>query len=329
MLTFLCELSWPVQAALVVLLCFAALKIYSVLIKGVCRSPNRLDGKTVIITGANTGIGKETALDLAKRGARVLLACRDVSKASTAKDDIVRLSGNANVEIRHLDLASLSSVRKFATGILESESRLDVLINNAGCAGYAKRELTEDGLEYQMQANYFGHFLLTSLLLGLLKKSAPSRVINVSSIAHVWAKELDFNNLNSEKSYDPSNIYNTSKLCQVLSTRHLAPLVINSGVTVNCLHPGCVETGIFQRAPLWLVIPAYIFVKLIFKDWKEGAQTSIHLAVSNEGSRTTGQYFSDCKVDKMSTYATDEGVAKKLWESSELLVKLEAKERHY
>jgi len=305
------------------------LKVYTVLIKGVCTSPSRLDGKTVIITGANTGIGKETALDLAQRGARVILACRDTSKAYAAKDDIIQKSGNANVEIRQLDLASLSSVRNFAAGILQTESRLDVLINNAGCAGYAEKQLTEDGLEYQMQANYFGHFLLTNLLLGLLKKSAPSRIVNVSSIAHKWAKELDFTNLNSEKNYDPSNIYNTSKLCQILSTRHLAPLVIKSGVTVNCLHPGCVETGIFQRAPLWLVIPFYIFVKLIFKNWKEGAQTSIHLAVSNEGSRTTGEYFADCKVTKMSDYAANVGVAKKLWETSELLVQLNAKERHF
>jgi len=296
MLTFLCELSVPVQIALAVVVIFTALKIYSVSIKGVCHSPNRLDGKTVIITGANTGIGKETALDLARRGARVILACRDITKAYHAKDDIVQKSGNTNVEIRHLDLSSLASVRAFAAGILESESRLDVLINNAGCAGYTERKLTEDGLEYQMQTNYFGHFLLTNLLLGLLKKSAPSRVISVSSIGHNWAKELDVNNLNSEKSYDPSDVYMVSKLCQVLFTRHLAPLVKDSGVTVNCLHPGCVETGIFQRAPYWLVIPSYIFVKLFFKDWREGAQTSIHLAVSNEGSRVTGEYFADCKV---------------------------------
>jgi len=134
-----------------------------------CHSKTTLTVKTVIITGANTGIGKETALDLAKRGARVILACRNVQKAELAKGEIIKTSGNYNVIVRELDLASLASVRTFATGILESESRLDILINNAGVAGQAEKQLTEDGLEYRMQSNYFGHFLLTNLLLGETK----------------------------------------------------------------------------------------------------------------------------------------------------------------
>merc|ERR1712071_573611 len=130
-------------------------------------------------------------------------------------------SGNENVAVRELDLASFASVRKFSAGILETESRLDILINNAGCATPVVRKLTEDGLEYTMQSNYFGHFLLTNLLLGLLKKSSPSRVVNVSSFAHTYANKLDFTNLNSENRYDSIQTYHTSKLCQILFCHYL------------------------------------------------------------------------------------------------------------
>lgn len=191
MLTFLCSLPILWQIGLLISVLLGGFKAYLWYTLGVCTSTKKLTGKTVIITGANTGIGKETAIDLAKRGARVILACRDPKKAAIAKgkwhllstwrwhialeiltdfltvgaDDIIRESGNKNVVIRQLDLASLKSVRKFAADILKSELRLDVLINNAGCATIEKT-LTEDGLEYQMQSNHFGHFLLTNLLLG-------------------------------------------------------------------------------------------------------------------------------------------------------------------
>ena len=175
---------------LVGLLSLVVLKIYITVTTGLCQSTDRLKEKTVIITGASAGIGKETALDLAQRGARIILGCRNVKKAASVRgktfylylllfsksafhhhpnyfilDEIIRRSGNKNVVVRELDLASLSSVRKFASGILKHESRLDILINNAGCAGMEKM-LTEDGLEYQMQTNHFSHFLLTNLLLG-------------------------------------------------------------------------------------------------------------------------------------------------------------------
>lgn len=185
MLSCFLELSLLVQIAFVGFGILGGFKIYLIATLGVCKSKKKLNGKTVIITGANTGIGKETAIDLAKRGAKVIIACRDLKKAAAAKgnsrkrhlegslcncenfwiDDIITESGNKNVLIRHLDLASLASVRKFATDILKSEPRLDVLVNNAGCATMEKK-LTEDGLEYQMQSNHFGHFLLTNLLLG-------------------------------------------------------------------------------------------------------------------------------------------------------------------
>jgi len=318
---------------LVGLLSLVVLKIYITVTTGLCQSTDRLKEKTVIITGASAGIGKETALDLAQRGARIILGCRNVKKAASVRDEIIRRSGNKNVVVRELDLASLSSVRKFASGILKHESRLDILINNAGCAGMEKM-LTEDGLEYQMQTNHFSHFLLTNLLLGLLKQTAPSRVINVSSLAHTFINKLDFSNLNSEISYDSSQVYSNSKLCQILFSRYLAPLIIKDGVTINCLHPGVVYTDIIQSfvhpiLRIWVYKPIDFVSRQLFKTAKEGAQTSIHLAVAKAVETTTGEYFSDCKVAKTSKLAQDDALAKKLWEISEIAVKLTADERHF
>ncbi|XP_057374716.1 retinol dehydrogenase 11-like [Daphnia carinata] len=332
MLVYLWSLPLLVRVALLVLSILVCLKVHFKLKHGVCTSQNKMTGKIVIITGANTGIGKETAIDLAKRGARVILACRDIRKADAAKDDIVRESGNNDVIVRHLDLASLKSVRKFAADILDSETRVDVLINNAGCVTTEKK-LTGDGLEYQMQTNHFGHFLLTNLLLGLMKKSAPSRIINVSSTAYSFIWSLDVNNLNSELHYSGYSFYNMvyyySKISQILCTRHLASLVRDSGVTVNCLCPGPVKTGIFRNANSWFFILLGVLYPFIFKTPKEGAETSIHLAVADEVANVTGEFFSDCKINKTNKLASDLGLAKKVWEKSEIYVDLKPEERHY
>jgi len=295
MFTFFWELPFSYRISLVSLVGTLLFKIYLIATLGVCRSTKKLHGKTIIITGASGGIGKETALDLASRGARVILACRNIHKADSVKDEIIKESGNNDVVVKALDLASLSSVRKFAAEILESESRLDILINNAGCVTLTK-ELTEDGLEYQMQSNYFGHFLLTNLLLGLLKKSGSSRIINVSSMAHLFISNMDIANLNSEIKYDTSQVYYTSKLCQILFSRYLAPLIIKDGVTINSLHPGACQSDLLRNAPTWFRYPSELAFRLLFKSSKEGAQTSIHLAVADEVEATTGEYFSDCKV---------------------------------
>nr|CAH0099275.1 unnamed protein product [Daphnia galeata] len=332
MLTSLWALPLVVQLLMLLLLLLGGLKVHLILTKGVCKSTNKLTGKTVIITGANTGIGKETAIDLAKRGARVILACRDLKKAADAKDDVIRESGQDNVHVRHLDLASLKSVREFASDILKNESRLDVLINNAGCVTIEK-QLTEDGLEFQMQTNYFGHFLLTNLLLGLLKKSGPSRIINVTSKAHSLIKTFDLNNLNWELSHNNGSFYNSvyyySKLSQILCTRHLAHLISQSGVTVNCLCPGAVNTQIFRNASSLFQTMLGVLIPVFFKNVKEGAQTSIYLAVAEDIAGITGQYFTDCKISQTSKLGQDLGLAKKLWEISETCVKLKPEERHY
>ncbi|XP_077576457.1 uncharacterized protein crdhl isoform X1 [Stigmatopora nigra] len=169
------------------LICVAALRKW--IAGGVCRSGRRQDGKTVLVTGANTGIGKETCRELARRGARVVMACRDMSRAGRAAQEIRASTGNGNVVTRHLDLASLYSVRQFAKDFLESEDRLDLLINNAGVM-MCPRGLTEDGFETQFAVNHLSHFLLTNLLLPKLKSSAPSRVVTVASVAHRGGRRL-------------------------------------------------------------------------------------------------------------------------------------------
>lgn len=200
----------------------------------------RADGKCILITGANAGIGKETAIEMAERGAKVILACRDRTRAEIAREEIIRTTGNSNVHVMLLDLASFRSIRAFAKEFLAAEPRLDILINNAGIMGN-DRMLTEDGLEMQMGVNYFGHFLLTLLLLPRLRKSAPSRIVNVSSWGHIFVS-LRKDDLNFEKDYNRFAPYLQSKLAQILFTSELSKKLKNTGVTVNALHPGVTLT---------------------------------------------------------------------------------------
>ncbi|XP_070577918.1 retinol dehydrogenase 11-like [Ptychodera flava] len=293
---------------------------------GVCKSTARLDGKTVIITGANTGIGKETAKDLAGRGARVILACRDLEKANQAAAEVKKTSGNQNVIVKKLDLASLASVREFAADINKEESRLDILLNNAGVmwCPYMK---TKDGFEMQFGVNHLGHFLLTNLLLDLLKKSAPSRIVTVSSMGHAFVKRVCFEDLNGEKSYNTMHAYSQSKLANILFTRELSKRLEGTGVTANSLHPGAVDTDLSRYIPriLWNILYAVLYPMwmLVLKMPKDGAQTSIHCAVAEELDGVSGLYFSDCAVKEPTSQAKDDGVAKKLWEVSADMVGLD------
>ena len=213
---------------------------------GVCRSKARLDGKTVIITGANTGIGLETAVDLAKRNARVILACRSVERGEKAAVEVRKRSSNDNIVFRQLDLASLESVRKFAGKILEEEPRIDILINNAGVMALPERKLTNDGFEMQFGTNHLGHFLLTNLLLDRIKEAPSARIVNVSSRAYLRG-DLDFDNLNCERSYSPWVAYGTSKLANILFTRSLAKRLERTSVTANALHPGMIMTELARH----------------------------------------------------------------------------------
>lgn len=249
-----------------------------------------MDGKVVIVTGCNTGIGKETAKDLARRGASVYMACRDNMKCEEARQEIIKETDNLNVFNRTLDLSSLDSVRRFVAEFKKEEPRLDVLINNAGVM-MCPKTLTKDGFEMQIGTNHMGPFLLTNLLLDLMKKSGASRIINVSSMVHTSGK-LNKEDLNSEKSYSKMGAYSQSKLANILFTRELAKRLEKSIVTVNSLHPGAVKTDLQRH-----MLPSYIkwlgdFIFLfVFKSAKSGAQTQIRLAVDPDLESTTGKYF--------------------------------------
>ena len=218
---------------------------------GVCYSKAVLNGKTAIITGANTGIGLETAVDFAKRNARVILACRSKEKGEAAVVQVKKRSGNENVVFLKLDLSSLESVRTFSSKVLASEPHIDILVNNAGVMAcpYSK---TADGFEMQIGVNHLAHFLLTHLLLDRMKETPSARIVNVSSLAHHWGK-IKFDDLNSERSYSSVGAYSQSKLANVLFTRSLAKRLEGSKVIVNSLHPGGVRTELGRHFSILVV----------------------------------------------------------------------------
>ncbi|CAH0725165.1 unnamed protein product, partial [Brenthis ino] len=276
-------------------------------------------GKVVIITGGNGGIGFETAKNLAERGARVIIACRSVRRAEDAIKKITEATGNKDVEYRHLDLASFRSVRKFSENILKTEQRLDVLVNNAAAGGLGNYK-TEDGNHIGMQVNYFGTFLLTNLLLPILKSSAPSRIINVSSMIHKYA-EMNFENLNMEKYWSDYLVYANSKLYLNLMTIELSRRLQGTNVTVNALHPGVAATKNLRIIKTDIIRSFFkFFITFMHLNVWEAAQTSIYLAVSPEVQNVSGRYFSNCKEEKPSKLSQDIEVAKRLWNETEKIV---------
>ncbi|KAI4826028.1 hypothetical protein KUCAC02_021685 [Chaenocephalus aceratus] len=288
---------------------------------GVCRSKASLEGKTVLITGGDTGIGKETAVDLARRGARVILACRDMDRANKAAAEVMKRSGNDQVVVRKLDLASLESVRQLAKDVLDNEERLDVLINNAGIVSCPEWK-TEDGFEMQFGVNHLGPFLLTNCLLDLLEKSSPSRIVNVSSLAHEKG-QIYFDDINLEKKYHPWESYSQSKLANVLFTKELANNLKGTGVTSYSLHPGVIRTELgrhmWPEMPLWKKVLFTPFMFLI-KSPTEGAQTTIYCAVEESLQNESGLYYSDCAPKTAAPQGLDDEAAKKLWDLSAAMV---------
>ncbi|EDV36906.1 uncharacterized protein Dana_GF13188 [Drosophila ananassae] len=276
-------------------------------------------GKVVIVTGANTGIGKETVRELAKRNATVYMACRNLKKCEEARKEIVLETKNPNIYCRQCDLASQESIRHFVAAYKREQTKLHILINNAGVMR-CPRSLTTDGIELQLGVNHMGHFLLTTQLLDMLKKSAPSRIVNVSSLAHTRG-EINTGDLNSDKSYDEGKAYSQSKLANVLFTRELARRLEGTGVTVNALHPGVVDTEIIRHMGFFNNFFAGLFVKPLFwpfvKTPKNGAQTTLYVALDPELKKVTGQYFSDCKIKEVAPAALDVQTAKWLWAVSD------------
>ncbi|NP_991211.1 dehydrogenase/reductase (SDR family) member 13 like 1 [Danio rerio] len=283
----------------------------------------KLYGKTVIVTGGNTGIGKATATALAVRGARVILACRSKQKGEEAAKEIRTESGNDDVIFMQLDLASQKSIRSFAETFLKTEPRLDLLINNAGLAAAGR---TEDGIGMILGVNHIGPFLLTNLLLERLKECAPSRVVNVSSCGHDLGT-IDFDCINTHKKLglgssdgDLFRAYTHSKLCNVLFTHELAKRLEGTNVTCYSLHPGSVRSELGRDITEWHArVLLTVVSKFFATDPVSGAQTTLYCSLQDGIEHLSGRYFSDCQLVQVKAEARDDGVAKKLWEVSEKL----------
>ena len=274
-----------------------------------------MQGKIAVVTGANSGIGLETARALAARGATVVMACRDQGRAAAALADVLATSGNTAVSVLPLDLASFASIRRFAEHYQSVHPRLDLLINNAGLFPL-RRQLTADGFELQFGVNHLGHFLLTQLLQPQLAAAGRARVINVSSMMHHLGT-IDFASFRGEKPYWPLRAYAQSKLANVLFTRELARRHAGDGLSTFSLHPGGVGTNIFGRG-----LARYVYRVLGgFMSPARGARTSIHLATVADIEARSGGYFDEFQnVKPGSTLSQDMALAARLWEESERLV---------
>ncbi len=284
-----------------------------------------MSGKTCLVTGANQGIGKETALALARMGATVVMTSRDAAKGDAALADVRSRSGG-NAELMLADFGSFASIRQLAAEFQAKHARLDVLVNNAG-AIITTRTRTADGFETTFGVNHLGYFLLTNLLLDTVKASAPARIVNVASRAHLRS-QMDFDDLNSERGrYSAMTTYARSKLANVLFTYELARRLEGTGVTANCLHPGVVRTGFGKNNPgtARLLFQAFqVVARPFILSPEKGAATSIYLASSPGVEGVTGKYFVDCRETPSSPASYDEAAQRRLWEVSEKLCGLKA-----
>jgi retinol dehydrogenase-14 len=280
-----------------------------------------MQGKVVVITGANSGVGLETAVGVAAQGATTVLACRNQAKAVAAAREVIQRTWNEDVHTLSLDLADLASVRKAADEILTRWDRLDVLDNNAG-GTWTERQATAQGLEYTMGVCHLAHFYLTRLLLDRLQATAPARVINVTSVGHHAAfKGMRFDDLQSEKSYDGMEVYCRAKLANVLFTRELARRTAGTGLTANTAHPGWVRSRFgmdgdttgksafgFRAMRPFQISP------------RTGAKTSVFLASSPDVATRTGEYWVRSKPGHMGKHARDDAAAQRLWDESEQIL---------
>jgi NAD(P)-dependent dehydrogenase (short-subunit alcohol dehydrogenase family) len=297
--------------------------VFRLWMKATCgkfESDIRMDGKTVLITGANSGIGKETARDLARRGARVIMACRTLETANKARDEIIKETKNDKVIVKKLDLSSQKSVREFAADINKTEQKIDVLIHNAGYAETFKKHKTEDGIEMTMATNHYGPFLLTHLLIDLLKKSSPCRIVIVASELYRFVT-VDLKKHINPIGILPGFLYYVSKGCNIMFGIELSKRLKTTGITVNMLHPGMIDSGIWRNVPFPLSIGMSV-IKGFFKTTVEGAQTTLYLACSDEVKDVTGKYFYDCKQQALQPYIIIPQEHKILWEESAKMVKL-------
>lgn len=273
-----------------------------------------LQGKTCLITGATNGIGRVTAVELARMGAELFLIYRNKSRADETLAEIRNRTDAENVHFLHADLGSQQQIRRAAAEFLATGKPLHVLINNAGL-GNTKRLVTEDGIEMVFAVNHLAYFLLTMLLLERIKQSAPARIVNVASEAHRFGT-INFDDLGGERRYSTFGTYGQSKLANILFSYELARRLAGTGVTVNCLHPGGIASGLWtNNGPLAQFI--MWAGKPFLKTPEQGAQTTIYLAASPEVEGVTGKYYANCNEKSSNKESYDLNVARRLWDVSE------------
>jgi retinol dehydrogenase-12 len=276
--------------------------------------------KICVVTGANSGIGLEIVRGLARQGETVVLVGRDERRLADARAQVQRDTGSEQLDVLLADFAALDSVRACAAAFRERYDRLDVLVNNAGLV-LNRREVTRDGYEKTLQINHLAPFLLTGLLLDRVEASAPARIVNVSSDAH-RAGRLDFDDLQSERSYRAFRVYGTTKLCNVLFTIELARRLEGSGVTANAVHPGFVRTNFGRNNAGPYRASIKLLQNLVALSPQQGAQTPLYVATSPEVEAVTGRYFVKCQVQVPAGAARDAETARRLWAVSEQLTGL-------
>lgn len=272
-----------------------------------------MHGRTCLITGANSGIGYETCKQLAQMGATILMVCRDAQRGKEARQNIIKETGNTDIHLLIADMSVMSSVRDLAEKVNQDYPFLHVLINNAGLMN-SKRVLTPEGFEVQYAVHHLGPFLLTHLLLDKLERSAPARIINVSSKMHTMSG-IDFDNLQAEHKFGAFKTYAASKLANIMFTYSLAERLTGKGVTVNCLHPGVIGSNIGSTPG---------FIKFFMKTPKKGAETSVYLASSPAVEVMNGKYFMDKKPVNSSKDSYNKALAEKLWQLTKQQVGLTA-----
>lgn len=278
-----------------------------------------LAGRTCLVTGATSGIGEQTALGLARLGARVLIVGRDRSRGERSRAELAEQSGNPAVELLLADLASLSDLRRLADDVAQRTRQLHVLVNNAGVVNLS-RTTTADGFETTFAVNHLAYFLLTQLLLPLLERSAPARIVNVASDAHKFAP-LDLDDLQSERRYRSMRVYGASKTANLLFTFELARRLEGRAVTVNALHPGAVGTRLGHNNG-WLGRLATGLMKPFFLTPEQGAETSLYLATAPELAQVSGRYFAKKRERDPARHARDPVAAQQLWKESERMLGL-------
>jgi NAD(P)-dependent dehydrogenase (short-subunit alcohol dehydrogenase family) len=284
-----------------------------------------MKGKTVVATGATSGIGEVAVLALAGLGGRIVFIARDEARAQATMRKLEAKAPGLGHRVHLADLSSMAETRKVGAAIAESEPRIDVLINNAG-ALFSHRQVTPEGLELTFALNHMAYFVLTQALRDKLIASAPARVVSTSSSAHQGAS-LDFSDLQSAKSYGGFKVYGRSKLANILFTRELARRLAGKGVTANCLHPGAVATRFGESSGGWVsgLLP---LLRPFFISPEKGADTIVYLASSPEVANTNGGYFVKRKITDPSAAARDDAATKRLWEASEALAEAQSqKER--